>query len=436
MLVDLVEGATAALGARVVRAPDPARDAVDGVLPGAVIEPDTPEGLAAALAWASSERRTVVFTGAGTKRRWGRVPSAVDVLVGIGRLNRLLQHQHGDLVATVEAGARLRDVNAALARAGQWLPIDPPFAEDATVGGLIATNDSGPWRHRSGTPRDLLIGIQIATASGSLARAGGQVVKNVAGYDLARVMSGSFGSLAAIVSATFKLAPLPETSATLRVAMANAAELASSAHAVLGSQLEPAACEIAVRYRPDQPCDAALLLRFAGIEAAVSSEVRAAETLLADHLGDRPARGPRPSPSGILTGADELALWRAHDATHWAGDRTVVRLSWKPADLERAIAAMGAIEDAAALDFVLAGRAGVGAGLLSMSGPAVVQGAAIEALRRAPPLGHLVIVRAPLELKQQVDVWGPPDAARRLMNDRLKRAFDPAGVLGAHRGPL
>ena len=99
---------------------------------------------------------------------------------------------------------------------GQWLPLDPPFADAATIGGILATNDSGPLRHRYGTPRDLIIGVQLATTDGVLAKAGGQVVKNVAGYDLSKLVAGSFGSLAAIVSATFKLSPLPAASKTMR----------------------------------------------------------------------------------------------------------------------------------------------------------------------------------------------------------------------------
>jgi FAD/FMN-containing dehydrogenase len=118
-------------------------------------------------------------------------------------LNRVVAHRHGDLTATVEAGARLDDVNRELARHGQWLPLDPPWSDRATIGGIVATNDAGPRRHRYGTPRDLIIGIEIARADGVRAKAGGIVVKNVAGYDLARLMTGSFGSLALITSATF-----------------------------------------------------------------------------------------------------------------------------------------------------------------------------------------------------------------------------------------
>src|SRR5213076_253612 len=184
--------------------------------------------------------------GAGTKSDWGRDGARADAILDMRSLNRVLAHEAGDMTATLEAGAALADVNRALAEHRQWLPLDPPFAERATIGGVLATNDSGPLRHRYGTPRDLVIGIQLATTDGVLSKAGGQVVKNVAGYDLSKLLAGSFGSLAAIVSATFKLSPLPEASRTLVAAARDAEELGHFVGAVMASQLEPIAFEIHV----------------------------------------------------------------------------------------------------------------------------------------------------------------------------------------------
>ncbi len=196
-----------------------AADAIDGVLPRLIVEPDSAEGLAAALAAASREGRATVLRGGGTKLGWGRVPTGVDLLLTTSRLNSLLVHRHGDLTATVGAGVTLATLNETLAEHGQWLPLDSAF-DDATIGGILATNDAGPLRHRYGTPRDLLIGIRLALADGRIVKAGGNVVKNVAGYDLGKLVSGSFGCLAAIVDATFKLLPRPQASATLTVTYA------------------------------------------------------------------------------------------------------------------------------------------------------------------------------------------------------------------------
>ncbi|MBA2604960.1 MAG: FAD-binding oxidoreductase, partial [Acidobacteria bacterium] len=161
-----------------VRSPDPETDAIDGVLPGLIVAPRTPVAVAAALAWLSERRLWTVIRGNGT-RSWGRPPARVDVSLETRHMRRVLSHRQGDLTATVEAGVSLADLNRTLAASGQWLPLDPPFGA-GTIGGALATNDSGPQRHRFGTPRDLVIGIHLATCDGRLVKAGGQVVKNVA----------------------------------------------------------------------------------------------------------------------------------------------------------------------------------------------------------------------------------------------------------------
>src|SRR5437762_9590048 len=203
--------------------------------------PRTADEVAAVLKRAADARQSIMIRGAGTKSDWGRPSGRVDAVLDMRGLNRVLAHQHGDMTATVEAGATLRDVNRTLAQHGQWLPLDPPHAGDATIGGILATNDSGPLRHRYGTPRDLVIGVQLATTDGVLAKAGGQVVKNVAGYDLSKLVAGSFGSLAAIVSATFKLTPLPGASKTLTISVQDADNLGQLVRTVMASQLEPIA---------------------------------------------------------------------------------------------------------------------------------------------------------------------------------------------------
>ena len=142
-----------------------AEDRVDGEVPPQVAEPDSPEQFAAALKYASEAKLPTVIRGGGTKLAWGRPPSTVDLVVSTARLARLIAHRHGDLTATVQAGMRLRDFNAALRAERQWLPVDSAFA-DATIGGIVATNDSGPSRHRNGTPRDLVIGLLICIGLG------------------------------------------------------------------------------------------------------------------------------------------------------------------------------------------------------------------------------------------------------------------------------
>ena len=188
------------------------------------------------LATAAKQRTSVVLRGGGTKIGWGRKPSSVDLVLSTKRLDAVVAHEHADLTATVQAGARLDEVNRILARQGQWLPIESAF-DESTIGGVVATNDSGPLRHRYGTPRDLLIGIRLALTDGRLIKAGGNVVKNVAGYDVGRLISGSHGSLAAIVSVTFKLSPLPAATGTLVATFDRADTLVAAVSAITSSQL-------------------------------------------------------------------------------------------------------------------------------------------------------------------------------------------------------
>jgi glycolate oxidase FAD binding subunit len=389
------------------------------------IEPATAEELAAALRRASDQRQSMVIRGAGTKMDWGRTPQRVDAILSTRRLNRLLAHAHGDLTATIEAGATLAEANATLARRGQWLPLDPPFADRATIGGILATNDSGPLRHRFGTPRDLVIGVQLATTDGTLAKAGGQVVKNVAGYDLSKLVCGSFGSLAAIVSATFKLAPLPSASKTIVIEAPDVDTLGQIVRDVMSSQLEPIAFEVRVSNvmaAVAQAFRSAVMLRFASLPVVVDTQIE--QTL---------AMAASKGCTTAVNGADaEPPAWEERARRMWDLSGAIVRASWMPADLPAAVARLKAC---ATTGFEIVGRAAVGVGLIRIDGDARTQAAAIEQLRLSPSFRHVVIVRGSDELKSIVDVWGPPGDRERLFAS-LKHALDPNGILNAGRGPL
>lgn len=414
-----------------------AADAIDGVLPRAVVEPESPEALAAVLAYASRARASVVLRGGGTKLGWGRPPAAIDVVISTRRLNRVLTHAHGDLTATVEAGAALVDVNRELMRHRQWLPIDVTD-DGATIGGAIASNDSGPARHRYGTPRDLLIGVHLATADGRIVKAGGTVVKNVAGYDLGKLMSGSFGTLAAIVTATFKLAPLPTAAATAIVGFSGADGIVRAAAAIAGSQLEPAAFDLhghwgagalaassnAGRTRSGPPSPYHLLIQFASTRAAVDAQLDEVRRLIgADSLE-------------VMTGEAEAELWRNHTRAVWRTPGVVVRVSWLPATLEAVFSLLHDIAGRERVTLEFCGRTGVGAGAIRIGGDAPAVVAAVSRLReRSDLVGHVVLLTADVDTKRRVDVWGPGGDHAALLA-AVKRAFDPAGILNAGRGPV
>ena len=219
-------------GAGAVRPPDPT-DVIDGERPRVVVEPATAERLAATLGWATEQGLTTVVRGGGTKLDWAPLAEPFDLLLSTAALDAVVAHRDGDLTATVQAGAKLGRVNEVLRAHRQWLPLDPAWPDHATIGGIVATNDSGPRRHWHGAPRDLIIGVTIARADGQIAKAGGIVVKNVAGYDLSRLMTGSFGCLGVIVDVTFKLAPRAAASRTVTVEVGSVDALAGAV-AVLG----------------------------------------------------------------------------------------------------------------------------------------------------------------------------------------------------------
>ena len=405
-----------------------ALESIDGVVPRQTIEPASAEEVAATLAAASKQRSSVVIRGGGTKLGWGRIPSSVDVLVSTKQLNALVAHEHADLTATVQAGARLDEVNRALARHGQWLPIESAF-DGSTIGGAIATNDSGPLRHRYGTPRDLLIGIRLALTDGRLVKAGGNVVKNVAGYDISRLMSGSHGSLAAIVSATFKLMPLPGASSTVVARFDDADALVSAVAALTGSQLEASAIEVRIgppgRGASVGAADGRyeLLLKFESTPGALQAHVRQARALVGD------AR------CVVVASESEADVWRDSIRGPWTSPGVIVRFAWLPASLGAVLSVVDDLRGRGA-DVELTGRAALGAGLLRVDGPAGVQKSVVDDLRaRADVFRHVVVLRADPEAKRQLDVWGPLGDAAAL-GASVKRALDPNAILNAGRGPV
>ena len=394
-----------------------AADAVEGVVPGIVVEPASAEAVGSLLAWASREKLSVLPRGSGTKLGWGPPPRTIDVLILTARLNGVVAHRHGDLTATIQAGAALGDVNRALAQHRQWIPLDPPFADRASIGGLVATNDSGPRRHRYGAPRDLIIGIEFIRADGRLAKGGGIVVKNVAGYDLPRLLTGSFGSLGVIVSATFKLYPLTAASATLVIDLSTPADLAALTSRLLSSHLTPTALEFATH-------PLRLIIRFESIEASVQQQSEtAARVILGGGFAAR-----------TLSGAEENQFWSGH-GTFADNDRcALLKVSVVPSELAATLAAIERL--AGRRGYRAAGRAGAGVFQLCVLEDVQLQKRVIDGLRDTlpPGRGSAVLVKSPPELRTQIDTWGPIGDGLALMKS-VKQQFDPVGILSPGRGP-
>ncbi|HEX7487458.1 MAG TPA: FAD-binding oxidoreductase, partial [Anaeromyxobacteraceae bacterium] len=218
-----------------------AGDAVLGVVPRLVLEPATLGEAAEALASCARDRLAVAFVGGGTDLELGRPPTRLDAVVRTGRLARLVEHNPSDQMAVVEAGMTIADLQRQLGARGQRLALDPPLPQRATVGGVLASNAWGPLRHRHGAGRDLVVGMTFVRADGIIAKGGGKVVKNVAGFDVPRLLVGSLGTLAMIGTVTFRLHPLPEADATVLLPGLDPAAARALVAAIRGSQLDPAA---------------------------------------------------------------------------------------------------------------------------------------------------------------------------------------------------
>jgi len=218
-------------------------DAVAGITPLVVVEPADERQVASVLRCANQAGLAVIQRGGGTKLDWGNPPRSADVVLSLARMNRVLEHAWADLTVTVEAGCTIAELQRALAEHGQRLAIDPLWTERATVGGILSTNDSGALRLAFGALRDLIIGVTLALADGTIASSGGKVVKNVAGYDLPKLATGSLGTLGVITRAVFRLHPLPRNSRTLSIAVKDATEMQRVILAVLDAQLAPAAVQ-------------------------------------------------------------------------------------------------------------------------------------------------------------------------------------------------
>jgi glycolate dehydrogenase FAD-binding subunit len=374
-----------------------------------VLEPAEANLAATMLAEASRQRLLVVPRGSGTKLGLTNDEANVGAYLSTKRLNAPVQHFAGDLVATIPSGVTLVNANAVLAEAGQWLPLDPSHAERATIGGIVATNDSGPRRHRYGSPRDLIIGVELALCDGRVAKAGGRVVKNVAGYDLSRLVCGSFGSLAVITSATFKLAPLAPTSRTVVATCSDVAEAARLALAIAAQPITPSALETAAP-------SAQLLIRFETTEQAAEEMAATTQRLLHENGAT----------TDVLANEAERDVWRRHEASIWEQPGVVVKISVLPTEVQSLLG--GAFPSG--LDWSAIGRAALGVLLVRINAPGGNEAGVVARLCQqvSAKKGTLVVLRKATEHGQLASTPQIEGSLATVMK-AVKAQFDPNGVL-------
>lgn len=435
LLHNLLESA---LGSqRVFPREEAASYAVDGVIPQAVAMPVTVEEVAEVMRLASREDAAVIPWGGGTAMSLGNIPRRYDIALCLSHLNEVVEYEPADLTATVQAGKTLADFQRRLAERGQSLALDPPSAQEATIGGILAVNASGPSRHAYGTARDLILGMRAVQADGRIIKAGGRVVKNVAGYDLSRLFIGSLGSLGIIVEACFRLAPVPGTERTAVVFLPSAQEAwrFAAQTANLGLRAVELLNAEAVRQAttPSAPAKDgyALVLAAAGEPAAVERSLKEVGEL-SRQAGAASAEVDESAQGQLWQAIAGLARPSRSDAA------LVCKAAVLPSQVPTLSEQIETTRRDLALEPLLVSH--LTAGIVYSAWP-LPQDENVQrpldlvtALRHAVARlgGSLVVEACPPALKEKIDVWGEPAADFPLMR-RLKEQFDPQGILNPGR---
>jgi len=403
----------AIVGAEYIR-PTTSSDMIDGLQPAKVIAPGTAQEVAKVLQYCSSAGLAVVPRGSGSKLGLGNRPQKADLVLSTERLNRVVEHVWGDMTAVVEAGCTIENLQSAIRPHGQRLAADPLWPERCTVGGLLATAESGTFRLRYGAVRDLVLGVEVALPDGNLIKAGGKVVKNVAGYDLTKLVIGSLGTLGVITRAAFRLHPMPVATATYSARVGSATEASRLVLAILGSFMVYTGLQVRASRADQFTVD----VRFEGIPESLNDQYEklvkiASEAKVAESPGD---------------------VWKARQQLFSnAGDSVICKCSVLP----KQIGALcdGVFQQAKAAE-VAATLVAQGTGLaevrLDAGAPALMK--VVNGLRAGVDRldGTLVVEQCPPAIKESLDVWGTLKDAVPLMQ-QIKAKFDPAGTLNPGR---
>ncbi len=381
---------------------------LDGRTPQAAVLPASVGQVAQVMAFAHRRGLAVVPWGGGTMMGLGNIPARYHLALDLRRLTRVVEHEPADLTLTVEAGLTVARLQEHLARYGQAVPLDPPYPERASIGGTLATAMAGPARYSLGRPRDATIGIKVVTADGRLVKAGGKVVKNVAGYDLCKLYVGSLGTLAVIVEASFRLVPLPQVRERMALAFPGPLAAWRAAQEAWRRQLALRALFLQWEGGPFL-----LLAELAGGEAAVARS-RQELAALAQGLGGRPAEAQERWPEALASPPHAEGL--------------AVKVDVLPARVPVCLGELLPLAPTLAVALAPFGP------LFALWPPEADARAVLGAVAQvaASAEGTVVVHRCPPALKGEMDVFGPPPPSFHLMK-AVKERWDPKGILSPGR---
>jgi glycolate oxidase FAD binding subunit len=382
--------------------------------PSCIVYPPTQEQLAAVMAAAYRNQWRVLPCGSSSKLTWGGLAKGVDIVVSTERINQLIEHAIGDLTITIEAGTKFSHLQAILAKSRQFLALDPTTPETATIGGIVATGDTSSLRQRYGSVRDQLLGITFVRADGQIAKAGGRVVKNVAGYDLMKLFTGSYGTLGIIGQLTFRVYPMQEVSGSL-VLTGTADAISQAASILRGSALTPTQADLLSAQLVSHlglGKGLGLIARFQSINESVKEQ---SNRLLevGKNLG---------LDGAIYTDKDDAILWQR-----------LQKQIYSPATESTITCKIGVLPSAAVeiLNQVKIGLIHISSGLGWLQLEEQDQVLKLRDRCQANQ-GFLTILDAPVTIKQKIDVWGYTGNALPLMR-RIKKQFDDQNILSPGR---
>jgi glycolate oxidase FAD binding subunit len=387
-----------------------------------LVYPRSPAELTAVVATAHHHHWRMLPAGSGSKLDWGGLAKGAELLISTQRLNRLIDHAAGDMTVTLEAGMPLANLQTSLAAANQCVALDPSFSDRATIGGIVASRDAGSLRHRYGGVRDMCLGISFVRHDGQAVKAGGRVVKNVAGYDLMKLLTGSFGSLGIISQVTLRLYPLPIASQTVVLAGASEA-IATLLSSLLVSTLTPTAVDlVSPNLLAGLSGDLGLVVRFQGLAESVNQQ------------GDRLLKLASNLQHQTLEGAAENQYWQA---LHQQMEVSTGSLCQIGCLSSQAVAILMTIADscqAQGVAWSAVVQAGGAIGKLHLQAEADQLAVVVQAARShcQQASGFLTLLQAPQSLKTSLDVWGYTGNALAAMR-KIKQQFDPDHLFSPHR---
>ena len=404
----------------------------DGYTPEAVVVPTSVQDIQTVLQYATQQNLSIVPAGAGTKLGIGNLPEKIDLILATTRLNNVIEYEPADLTVTVEAGIRLAELQKVLAAHRQYLALNPPYGGGCTIGGIVATNVSGPLRLRHGTARNQVLGLQVIRPDGTRVKSGGKVVKNVAGYDLNKLYIGAFGTLGIITEVTLKLTPVPTRQAILTADFPSIQEAADTGLHIVGSQMLPLFVNLSINPTAgDTRRLIGLVVGFGGDPETVTWELTTCQEIMEQNgaIGVTSIEGK--AQQQLQETVEEFP------ADNRDTEKIVAKFNLKRTD----IAEIAARIADTSLHRNVQMMALIGSGVLYVSIPVERDtdfqelASTLTALRQfaIARSGNLIIEAAPPQLKGYIDVWGAADDGRVGLMRQIKAKFDPNGLLNPGR---